>query len=441
MAIGACLAGIAALGPLRQHLALFLLLFSGAFAAYLAAIWLLLLQPVTWTRWRLGLLLAIGLAYRLILLPAPPTLSDDLYRYVWEGHVLASGFSPYRYPPSALELAHLRDETIWPQVNNPDVPSPYPPVGQLGGLAGAMLTPRSPLGAKLVATAGDLLAIGATLALLAATGRPVAAVAVYAWHPLAALAFSHSGHNDSLMIAPLIFGLALAARGRRWLPAILLALAALAKVTPLLLMLLLPRRIGSAPTLVLGTLFVAAYVPFVWLGQGSTGSLTTYLGQWADNDSLHAIFRLVAGARGAKAACVLLLLVGVAILAVHPALRRRPLWWQTYVVFGLSLLLASTVHAWYLTWLLPLLAVQLSSTSRPPFLQPAHALGWLLFSGLVALPYLTYDTHEWRLWISVVEYVPLFVFLVLGVHLAPARRLTSWAPLSMFRGASTKTMS
>jgi hypothetical protein len=311
-------------------------------------------------------------------------------------------------------LIPLRDDAIWPRINNKAVPSPYPPLAQLGGLLGALLTPASPLGVKLIATAADLATIGALLRLLAAAGRPAGRVLVYAWHPLVVLAFSHSGHNDALMVAPLVLALALAARGRRWTPAPLLALAALAKVLPLLVLPLLPRRLSPGPTLLLGATVAAAWLPFLLLGGGAIGSIVTYLSAWADNDSLHALLRLGLGEAGAKAVSLALLVGGVALLALHPHLRGRPLWWQVYVVFGGAIVLASTVHAWYLTWLLPPLAVHLEATDGRPWLGPLPALGWLLFSGLVALTYLTYDTHQWQLWISVAEYAPLYGLLAAG---------------------------
>ena len=93
-----------------------------------------------------------------------------------------------------------------------------------------------------------------------------------------------------------------------------------------------------------------------------------------------------------------------------------------------TVVLASTVHAWYLTWLLPLLAVHLAGSKRFPFVTPWMGLAWLVFSGLVALPYLTHDTHEWRLWISFAQYVPFFALAALAAaprlapRLAPLRR-------------------
>ena len=55
----------------------------------------------------LGFAVAIT-ARALMLLPQVP-LSDDLYRYLWDGRVASSGFNPYRFAPAAPELAGLRD--------------------------------------------------------------------------------------------------------------------------------------------------------------------------------------------------------------------------------------------------------------------------------------------------------------------------------------------
>lgn len=401
-------------GNLREHLVLFLWCFGLAFGLFLVAAWLVLRYPALAVGRRLGLLLGIALLARLSLLPMAPTLSDDLYRYVWEGGVLTAGLSPYQYAPDAPQLVSLRDEAIWPRVNNPSVQSPYPPLAQIGGLIGSWLTPGSPLGVKFVAMLADLLVVAGLLWLLQVTGQPAGRALLYAWHPLVLIEFAHSGHNDALMVAPLVMALALVAAGARWRPALLMALAALAKIGPLLLVPLLVGRLGWRPVVLLLGLVGLGWLPFLWLGGGAIGSLLLYLGNWSDNDSLHALLRLVVGAAGAKAICLIVLLIGLALVARHPGLRQRPLWWQTYVVFGLSFSLASSVHAWYLTWLLPLLAVNLEALDDWPFFQPWPALGWLLFSGLVALPYLTYDTHQWQLWISLVEYLPLYLLLLIS---------------------------
>jgi hypothetical protein len=73
-------------------------------------------------------LIALGLCGA-SLLGAPPTLSDDVYRYLWEGRVWAEGYSPYALSPQSVALAPLRDE-IWARVNHRNLASIYPPIAQ-----------------------------------------------------------------------------------------------------------------------------------------------------------------------------------------------------------------------------------------------------------------------------------------------------------------------
>src|SRR5262249_40072484 len=72
-----------------------------------------------------GAVFAVALAARAALLPAPPSLSDDIYRYAWEGRVLLHGGNPYRQSPLDPALAGLRDSRIFPGVNHPELATIY----------------------------------------------------------------------------------------------------------------------------------------------------------------------------------------------------------------------------------------------------------------------------------------------------------------------------
>ena len=80
----------------------------------------------------LGLILGTAVLLRLIALAAPVFLSSDINRYIWDGRVQAAGINPYRYVPTAPELAKLRDDRVFPNINrNNYAPTIYPPVAQL----------------------------------------------------------------------------------------------------------------------------------------------------------------------------------------------------------------------------------------------------------------------------------------------------------------------
>jgi alpha-1,6-mannosyltransferase len=370
--------------------------------------------------WRWALLLGAALLFRATLLVAAPTLSDDLYRYVWEGKVLAAGESPYRYAPTAPELEPLRD-AISDGVNNRGVPSPYPPLAQGFGLLAYQWFGASLLGPKVLATLGDLAALGALLLLLRQAGLPPERAAVYAWNPLVLLAFAHSGHNDSWMIALLLAACLLVGAGRLGWSAAALALATLAKVLPLLAVPLFATRWGRrpGPLLVYGAVLAGGYLPLLLLGGGAPGSLFAYTLTWTGNESLFFLLRWGLAALGlpgltlAKLLSLLAVLLGVGLLAGYPPLRARPLWWRVYCALALALVWASTLNPWYVTALVPFLALALARGRWPFAFRPAASWGWLLFSGTVALAYLTYSTGRWQgwSWVPLAEYGPLYLLV------------------------------
>ena len=131
-AIGAMLLLLTGVGLWRQHVYdtdgfTILALVQGAF--YLAAV------ALTWrgglSRRALVAALAVAALMRLAVLLAPPYLSDDINRYVWDGRVEAAGINPYRYIPEDPHLTPLRDEAIFPKINRSDyAPTIYPPVAE-----------------------------------------------------------------------------------------------------------------------------------------------------------------------------------------------------------------------------------------------------------------------------------------------------------------------
>jgi hypothetical protein len=78
------------------------------------------------------IVLGLGALMRLGLLFETPRLSDDIYRYLWDGRVQAAGINPYRYIPADPHLAFLRDDAIYPHINRRDyAPTTYPPGAQM----------------------------------------------------------------------------------------------------------------------------------------------------------------------------------------------------------------------------------------------------------------------------------------------------------------------
>ena len=177
---------------------------------YLIAAWLIVRARSA--RSTLFIVLALAGIFRLSIVFAPPYLSDDIYRYVWDGRVQAAGINPYRYIPADEHLQSLRDEEIYPKINRRDYAhTMYPPAAE----AMYFLTTRiseSVTWMKLTIVGFELITVWLLMELLASFGMPRQRILIYAWHPLAVWEFAGSGHIDPLAFA--FIALALLARKR-----------------------------------------------------------------------------------------------------------------------------------------------------------------------------------------------------------------------------------
>lgn len=240
------------------------------------------LAPRTHGRAGLLLVLAGGAVFRLVLVPNAPILSDDLYRYLWDGKVSAAGISPYAYAPDAPELAALRDSAIWPRINRRGSPTIYPPVTQRAFAVSWLAGVRTPSAWKTLAVTLDVAAMALLALALARSGRDPTRVVSYAWNPVPILAFGDSGHADVLVVLALA-GAVLAWQSDRLRPlAVLLGLAVAAKLYPLVALPAFARG-SSGPwstrrALALGAIAAAvvlvAYLPYLLAGDPVLGFLT-----------------------------------------------------------------------------------------------------------------------------------------------------------------------
>ncbi len=409
-------AALAQVGDLRQSAATAIaVLLAGSLAYGLACLalargWHGWPEP---TRRRILLaVLSVTVAMRAILVFAPPSLSDDIYRYRWDGRVQANGINPYVEPPGATRLEDLRDEH-WAQINYPRIRSIYPPLAQLLFVSTYRVSPT--IGAfQWLALLGDLLVVGLTLGLLATWNLPRWYVALYALHPLPALEFASSGHFDAWTCAAVLGAILAHARGYAATSTTLLAAGVLLKTWPLVFVPLLVRHRPRWHVGLFAGLLVLAYLPYLDAGVQMLQPWFDYAGRWRFNDG---VFWLLATATGSlELGKALAAGIGVGLLAW---LWRRDV---EPVVGGYWLLLAfialmPTIHPWYLLWALPLAATALD-------------VGWISLCSLAPVAYWilvvnsgTSDAWVEPLWPRFVQFVPAAV-----IWIVQARRFGAPAP-------------
>ena len=377
--------------------------------AYIAASWIAIrgadrLASPRAVRW----IWAAALLFRVTVLPLEPSLSEDTARYRWQGMVQDAGGDPYLALPQDPQWDGLRDAT-WARVAAKDKPSAYGPVLEQVNLWAYRCIrlwegdPWKQVWLFKVQFALVELGVGAALMwLLASAGRPPAWALIYLWSPLAVTEFWIEGHNDALGVALAVAALALSLRRRHTSALVLLAIATLCKFWPIVLFpfLALARSSGRWRVrwrgLLAGGAVGLAICSLYWHSVGDVlAVLEGFTMGWRNNDSLFAGLLWLSGGDMESAA-----MAGRWILIACVAC----LWWrQLPVCLGeLSavtalLLLAANCFPWYLTWMLPLLAVHpvrplLLWTALAPLayhVVPAYeATGaWDYDSGLVFLEY------------------------------------------------------
>lgn len=409
-------------GTIPRHVALF----YAAVACYLVALWLL--RSTDDSPRLLGIIVTVALGLRLLALASHPALSDDLYRYIWDGKVILHGINPYRYPPGAEQLAWLRD-ALWRPINAKGQITPYPP-GAEGifaltySLAGASVRAQ-----QIVATVGDLGVIGMLWLLLRQRGLPRRLLLVYAWCPLPLMEYAHSAHNDAWMAALLLAALWLTGRGERERAALALALSVLVKLFAVAALPALAARWRLRHLVIVLVVVGAGFVPF-FAGANPLQDVVFEAGSSRFNDSLALLLAAFAGRLGvpvvAPVASSLALLTMATVVFAHVRHGGDVLCGSFGLVVGL-LLLSPVVEPWYALWALPFVPLLLT---RPG---PARvlALGWLSFSCLVPLTELTYALGP-RLWpaVRLAEYLPVYGALAVAL-VAVVRRGTATRRVSV----------
>ncbi|WP_322760427.1 glycosyltransferase 87 family protein [Frankia sp. Cr2] len=371
-----------------------------------AALGVVLLIRVAPRRVAAGLLLAGAVAVHGLAITSGPRMSDDLYRYVWDSRVQASGIDPYRYATDSPELAHLHDAWLWPddggcaaigrgpgctRLNYPRAHTIYPPVAQAYFTVVHYL-PGPPREHKVQFYAA-LASLALTVLLmrtLAVSGRDPRLAAAYAWTPLAGLDIGIDAHVDVVAALAAVGGLALLSPrigdpgGSPWRPSarraavagVLLGVAVAVKLYPALLLPAAARRHRLVVLTSAIGVVALSYLPHVAVvGTDVLGFLPQYLSVEGYQDGGRFLLLGLIGLTGTSAKAV----AGVVLAAVMIAIwrsgpdrvgaERGALW-----LFGTAFLVATPVQPWY-GLLLVVLAVL------------AGRLEWL---AVAAAPYILY---------------------------------------------------
>jgi alpha-1,6-mannosyltransferase len=346
-----------------------------------------------------------------ILLLAAPILSEDIWRYVWDGFSLASGTNPYCVAPSSPSMDQFSQryqlQTVRASIGHAQLPTIYPPLAQAIFSVSSLFTPSTipirVLGGLAIMCSAILL-----FRLLKWRGINPSLVVLFVFNPLVLVEVYVSGHVDIFAVMFVLGAFYLAQIGRHSLSACLLACAVLTKVIPILIIPVVLKRRWKQWGLCL-TIISCVYLLFSMSDCSPLGSLSTFSGKWRHNDGMfgalhwffeqglsnieslsyisHTLSRWLTGTSqintpGLVAMLSTKLMCLSLVLAFYLWLRRTD--WNIEIkalsLFAFFFTVSPVVHPWYLIWILPILPYLWSING----LASTAPLIWWSISSLVA---------------------------------------------------------
>lgn len=353
-----------------------------------------------------------GIVLRLILLLSLPVLSDDFFRFIWDGRLLNAGVNPFENLPEAFLNKNIPgvNESLYQNLNSTDYFTIYPPLNQLVFWFSVWLFPNSIIGSVtvmrifiLVADIGNYLLIK-KLAIAKNISPRVALI--YFLNPLVILEFTGNLHFESVMIFFILLSIYFLHKQQVIPASVSIAMGIIAKLLPIMYMPAILKYLSFKKSLIYyfiaGIIVVISFIPLVSIEflEGMGSSLDLYFRKFEFNASVYFITRAIGYAitgynEIARIGPVLGLLTIILILIYVKNIYKKKVAPAEALLFihFIYLLFATTVHPWYITTLLAL-----TTLTKYRF-----AVVW---SGFVFLTYTGYNEAGFSLpeWVLYVEY-------------------------------------
>lgn len=391
-----------------QHLSI---LFGAGFALYFFFVF------TTKDKNETDILLWISMIFRLIFIVAIPCLSDDYFRFIWDGKLFVNGFNPYLFIPSEIintdlaKTAGLTQE-LYNGLNSPDYYSVYPPINQLIFALGGFFSKFGMLAGIIAIRIPILIAEFFTIKyirrLLDSLQLPHHHILLYALNPLVIVELSGNLHFEGMMLLCVVIGVYWLIANKWAGAAFWWAMAISIKLIPILFLPVLLKRLGFAKSIwfyIITTLALAfTFLPF--LDQKLThhifSSIDLYFRTFEFNASIYYIIRWLGFKQTGyniiqQLGPILSITTFVMVMMIYFYKNNS---WQDvlkkmFFAYTIYLLLATTIHPWYVVNLV-LLSVFVRNYR--------YAIVW---SALIILSYSAYisDNYQENYLLIAVEYI------------------------------------
>ncbi len=409
-----------------------------------SALFFLFYKLVQITKWNFKFSLVLALLFRLVFLFAIPNLSQDFYRFIWDGRMILEGMNPYLYTPESLinvgklPVAQAQELYHGMGILNGSHYTNYPPIKQLIFAIAALFSNESIWGSAIVFRIFIIAADFGTLyygkKLLETFKMPVHNIFWYILNPFIIIELTGSLHFEGIMIFLFVFSLYLLNTGKWKWAGVVFGLSISVKLIPLMLLPLFyqwfqKQEKGILKLLgfycIVGVTTLLLFAPFI-----SPEFITNYsktVALWFGQFEFNASFYYIARAIGyaitgyneiatiGKFIPVIVLIVLLMITFFRsnktlPHLISAMLLITTFYYFT-----STTIHPWYLA---TLLALSIFTNYKFP----------LVWSFMIVLSYFAYSHKDYseNLWVVGLEYLVVYSMFVWEVLI---KKFNSQKPL------------
>lgn len=379
---------------------------------------------------------AIGL--RLVLLFSVPNLSEDVYRFIWDGRLLISGYHPFANVPSyyienGVTVPGI-DVTLYSKLNSKNYFTVYPSVAQFlfafaaeisSSIYGAILV------LKIIVFTAEVGSIFLLKKLLNHFNINPSNILIYALNPLVILELAGNVHLEALMIFFILLTLYFLALDRINFAALCLAISICVKIVPVIFLGAIFPLLGIKKT-ILFYLLIACFCLILFLPlldmqvlYGFQNSLGYYFSRFEFNASIYYVarglgyllfgFNIIEIAGGVLGALAVLLMLMISFewperykrFYKHfftPSPHSQQAVWKFLLtimwVLLIYFLFTTTLHPWYISTLLAL-----SIFTPYKFVVIWTFTIFLTYSGY------TINGFDENLWLTTFEYVAVLGYL------------------------------
>ncbi len=429
--------------PLLLSLAVLLFYFSFAYnlirtdyiklVMLYGALWFLFYKLIQLLKTNITLLTGLAFGFRAIFILAIPNLSQDFYRFIWDGRMLLEGYNPYLFTvesfiskrefpiAQAQELYHGMGALNASHFTN------YPPINQLCFVIAGLFTGKSILGSvvimRLLIIAADFGTLYFGKKLLEKLKIPAYNIFWYILNPFIIIELTGNLHFEGVMIFFLVWSLYVLHIGKWQFAAIILALSVSVKLIPLIFLPLLFQKLGWKKSmvfyLILGCITLLLFLPFY--ASEFINNYTETVALWFQNFEFNASIYYIAREIGysfrgyneiaiiGKVTPIVVILFVLTISFFRKNKTTIQLITAMLLVLSFYYFTTTTVHPWYIATLL-ILSI---------FTKYKFPLVWSLVIILSYLAYINVDKADKseNLWVIALEYAIVYSVFIWEVFL------------------------